>query len=109
MYYDDYNKNCLYCSQKTQFTSTEINKIKLIRASFQWGRRRRRRGRLLIISIIHSVLVDIDECGRSPSVCSEHATCSNLPGSFDCSCDSGFMGDGFICEGKSFTELKLSQ
>ncbi len=64
---------------------------------------------IVIISIIHFVPVDIDECGRSPSVCSEYATCSELIGSFDCSCDSGFMGNGFICESRSFTELKSSQ
>ncbi len=59
--------------------------------------------------MLHSLPVDIDECGRSPSVCSEHATCSNFPGSFVCSCNSGFSGNGFICEGKSFTEQNLSQ
>lgn len=32
--------------------------------------------------------VDIDECARNISDCNQ--TCSNTPGSYDCSCDSGF-------------------
>ncbi len=32
-------------------------------------------------------------------VCSENASCNNLPGSFNCVCYDGFRGDGIICEG----------
>ncbi len=41
---------------------------------------------------------DIDECRSSNGGCSQ--TCTNTEGSFDCSCDSGFMlQDGITCEG----------
>lgn len=39
--------------------------------------------------------VDIDECTGSP--CSEHATCENTEGSFTCTCNEGFTGDGLEC------------
>jgi hypothetical protein len=32
---------------------------------------------------------DINECARTPSVCSASTTCTNLPGSFRCSCPAG--------------------
>ena len=32
--------------------------------------------------------------------CSSNSTCVNTNGSFFCGCNSGFSGDGFICEGK---------
>ena len=45
------------------------------------------------------LFVDIDECDSSTSVCNEHATCTNTPGSYECHCNSGFSENGFICEG----------
>lgn len=38
---------------------------------------------------------DIDECITSP--CGASATCTNTIGSFSCSCNSGFQGDGIRC------------
>jgi len=29
--------------------------------------------------------------------CGEHAQCSNIPGSFNCTCDLGYSGNGTIC------------
>ena len=45
---------------------------------------------------------DIDECS-SPDAnnCSVNASCINTEGSFNCSCNKGFAGDGFNCSGKS--------
>ena len=43
---------------------------------------------------------DVDECASS-SPCHLNATCTNLVGSFDCGCNSGFSGDGRNdCNGK---------
>jgi hypothetical protein len=43
------------------------------------------------------LLADIDECA-SPSLnsCAPSATCSNTPGAYNCSCNAGFKGDGFV-------------
>jgi hypothetical protein len=59
---------------------------------------------LLIIAIIF--ILDIMECqlgGSSP--CSDDATCTDTHGSFTCICNSGFAGDGFSCESKSWSEF----
>ena len=39
--------------------------------------------------------LDIDECEETP--CHEKAKCTNKPGSFSCSCELGFYGDGVFC------------
>lgn len=47
-------------------------------------------------------LVDVNECSDSPSSnnCSENADCVNTPGSFECNCRSGYIGDGVNCTGR---------
>ena len=42
--------------------------------------------------------VDINECGAGSDNCSSDATCTNLPGSFSCSCNPGYFGDGVTCD-----------
>ena len=44
--------------------------------------------------------LDVDECATGTHNCSIHAWCSNVEGSFNCSCKSGFLGDGTTCTGK---------
>jgi len=39
--------------------------------------------------------IDIDEC--STSTCSEFATCENNPGSYICTCNANYNGDGVTC------------
>ena len=34
------------------------------------------------------------------SRCDENANCTNTDGSYNCSCNHGYMGDGFNCTGK---------
>lgn len=41
--------------------------------------------------------VDIDECVSNP--CHPNATCANINGTFTCECDTGYVGDGFTCQG----------
>ena len=44
---------------------------------------------------------DIDECedpGNNP-ICHEHANCTDSEGSYECTCNTGFSGDGFNCSG----------
>ena len=40
---------------------------------------------------------DIDECKENTDNCSTNAQCHNTPGSFNCTCNSGFKGDGVNC------------
>ena len=49
------------------------------------------------------VLSDVDECSEAHPVkmdkCHSNASCANTQGSFNCSCNPTFIGDGFDCEG----------
>ena len=42
---------------------------------------------------------DIDECTLFDSPCHSNATCNNTVGSFQCTCNNGFSGNGIICTG----------
>ncbi|XP_066988196.1 uncharacterized protein [Macrobrachium rosenbergii] len=41
---------------------------------------------------------DMAECGPGKGACSPHATCRNSSGSYSCSCNPPFEGDGRTCE-----------
>ena len=47
----------------------------------------------------HCCSLDIDECARKLDRCQADATCTNTKGSYNCSCDDGYNGDGFNCSG----------
>ena len=38
---------------------------------------------------------DIDECNTNP--CHPNATCNNTGGSYICTCDTGYTGNGTTC------------
>eukprot|EP00058_Branchiostoma_floridae_P026383 XP_002611874.1 hypothetical protein BRAFLDRAFT_83102 [Branchiostoma floridae] len=40
---------------------------------------------------------DIDECATGVHSCHQHAACTNTVGSYRCTCDSGYTGDGRTC------------
>ena len=44
---------------------------------------------------------DVDECVQNIDGCAENATCSDTEGSYECTCDPGFTGDGFNCTSQS--------
>ena len=50
----------------------------------------------LLISFRPLLSTDIDECATSP--CHNHALCQNTAGSYQCTCASGFHGDGQSCQ-----------
>ena len=45
------------------------------------------------------IYTDIDECSSNSDNCAEQATCSDTEGSFLCSCNTGYSGDGINCNG----------
>ena len=42
---------------------------------------------------------DFDECSLEPTPCDNTASCTNTDGSFTCTCNQGFTGNGTVCEG----------
>ena len=50
-------------------------------------------GELLVLSI----RPDIDECAMETDMCDMNANCTNTDGSYDCTCDNGYSGDGLTC------------
>ena len=45
---------------------------------------------------------DIDECSSGSHDCHQNAKCVNAAGHFNCSCQTGFTGNGRLCLGKKF-------
>ena len=49
-------------------------------------------------SVMHFFL-DINECIRNTDNCHANALCTNTDGSFQCTCLTGYAGNGVICAG----------
>lgn len=46
-------------------------------------------------------LIDINECGNNySSFCHDNATCYNTKGSYYCTCNIGYYGNGTTCSGR---------
>lgn len=50
----------------------------------------------MLVTCMVIAFPDVDECVSSP--CHSNATCNNTAGSYECTCNSGFRGNGFACE-----------
>jgi len=50
--------------------------------------------------------IDIDECNAGTDNCAEGATCMDTDGSFTCTCNAGYTGDGVNCNSKLGTAFK---
>lgn len=46
-----------------------------------------------------STPLDIDECAMGTDSCDENADCDNAIGNYTCTCQSGYSGNGTVCEG----------
>ena len=59
---------------------------------------------ILHVHALILIFLDIDECLSSDANdCHPDASCNNTVGSFDCTCLSGFEGNGTFCTG-NFTQ-----
>ena len=62
---------------------------------------------LLLSSCPLHIYIDVDECQTDTHNCSENAECSDTHGSFNCTCNEGYDGDGLQCNSTS-TRLRGS-
>ena len=51
----------------------------------------------MVNSHYYNIILDIDECQEKR--CGKNATCTNTEGSFRCTCNIGYYGDGYNCTG----------
>ena len=51
------------------------------------------------IFLLWLMSADVNECSRGTDRCHLHATCRNIQGSYTCSCNTGYTGNGFSCTG----------
>lgn len=51
------------------------------------------------VFLVFFFLLDIDECETDTDNCDVNAHCNNTKGSFQCTCNIGYSGDGVVCEG----------
>ena len=51
--------------------------------------------------LLNNLCIDIDECSAGIDICASNATCTNTEGGYNCSCDTGYHGDGFTCNSNS--------
>ena len=45
------------------------------------------------------IILDIDECTNGCNDCDVNANCTNTIDSFNCTCNTGYTGDGRLCSG----------
>ena len=50
---------------------------------------------LVALKMMLLIMQDVDECESNP--CHPNAICQNTEGSFTCTCNNNFDGDGFEC------------
>ena len=50
--------------------------------------------------------IEVNECDLTPAPCDTNAVCSNLPGSYLCTCLDYYEGNGTHCTGTDFFSLK---
>ena len=55
-----------------------------------------------VVSFPLLFIPDVDECELDIDNCHVNANCIDVIGSFDCTCNSGFEGDGVTCISKKF-------
>ena len=64
---------------------------------------------MFFFGFFFSPFIDIDECTAQSHDCSPNSMCTNVEGSFQCSCIPGFEGDGKTCIGRFKKYIKLKK
>lgn len=54
---------------------------------------------MLVLIMCDDMLSDVDECTVGSHNCDAQAVCANTVGSFLCTCQTGYTGDGVTCNG----------
>lgn len=52
-----------------------------------------------LLTNILSISTDLNECLENQHECHDNAACANTAGSYFCSCNAGYSGNGKSCEG----------
>ena len=50
---------------------------------------------------------DVNECSLGTHDCAAEATCTDTDGSYTCTCNTGYDGDGTDCLSKNFVSILL--
>ena len=58
-------------------------------------------------SKLHIIILVVNEC-VTESPCHTNATCNNTEGSYICTCNTRYSGDGFSCDGKNGFEIVIA-
>jgi len=52
---------------------------------------------------------DVNECADDTlNACHQHAACTNTDGSYNCTCNQGYSGNGYICNRKNVCLYRVS-
>ena len=62
---------------------------------------------LLSVLLSDNVLSDINECATNSGSCSSVTTCVNTVGSFFCTCNIDYAGNGFSCSGGVYISASM--
>ena len=67
--------------------------------------------RLVLVSYFVHVefFSDINECTIGTDNCDARAVCTNIIGSFTCTCQTGYTGNGVTCTGMQCQALRLKE
>ncbi len=54
-----------------------------------------------MLNVFAYTMLGVDECGLGLDNCSQHAACIDTFSSYNCTCLSGYSGNGYICKGEN--------